>query len=205
MKVNVAIIGAGLGGLSVALSLATSRKVALICKRGLQNGASDWAQGGIAVVLDSAKSTDSHLADTLNAGAGLCNEQVTRYIVEHGLEAIGWLIEQGVPFIRDAGAELGYHLTREGGHSARRIIYAADATGHAVQATLEQKVRNHPNIILLEQHIAIDLIRTPGVGGRCIGIYVQDVHEGRVVTVAAGHTVLATGLEQMFCIRRCLA
>jgi L-aspartate oxidase len=118
MKVDVAIIGAGLGGLSVALSLATSRKVALICKHGLPDGASDWAQGGIAAVLDSADSTDSHLAVTLDAGAGLCNEQVTRYIVERGREAIGWLIEQGVPFTRDAGAELGYHLTREGGHSA---------------------------------------------------------------------------------------
>jgi L-aspartate oxidase len=193
MKVDVAIIGAGLGGLSVALSLATSLKVALICKRGLPDGASNWAQGGIAAVLDSADSTDSHLADTLDAGAGLCNEQVARYIVEHGREAIGWLIEHGVPFTRDAGAELGYHLTREGGHSARRIIHAADATGHAVQATLEQKVRNHPNIMLLEQHIAIDLIRTPGIDGRCIGVYVQDVRHGRVVTIAAGHTVLATG------------
>jgi L-aspartate oxidase len=193
MNVDVVIIGAGLGGLSVALSLATSRKVALICKRGLLDGASDWAQGGIAAVLDSADSTDSHVADTLDAGAGLCDEDVTRYIVEHGREAIAWLIEQGVPFTRDAGAELGYHLTREGGHSARRIIHAADATGHAVQTTLEQKVRSHPNITLLEQHIAIDLIRTPGADSRCAGVYVQDVRHGRVVTIAASHTVLATG------------
>jgi L-aspartate oxidase len=193
MNVDVVIIGAGLGGLSVALSLATSRKVALICKRGLLDGASDWAQGGIAAVLDSADSTDSHLADTLEAGAGLCDADMTRYIVEHGRESIAWLIEQGVPFTRDADAELGYHLTREGGHSARRIIHAADATGHAVQTTLEQKVRSHPNITLLEQHIAIDLIRTTGADSRCAGVYVQDVSHGRVVTIAASHTVLATG------------
>jgi L-aspartate oxidase len=144
-------------------------------------------------VLDSADSTASHVADTLDAGAGLCDEEVTRTIVEHGREAIGWLIEQGVPFTRDASAKLGYHLTREGGHSARRIIHAADATGHAVQTTLEQKVRSHPNITLLEQHIAIDLIKTPGSASRCVGVYVQDVTHGRVVTIAAGNTVLATG------------
>jgi L-aspartate oxidase len=193
MKFDVAIIGAGLAGLSVALSLAQTRKVAVVCKRGLPDGASNWAQGGIAAVLDSADSTESHLADTLDAGAGLCDEDVTRYIVEHGREAIAWLIEQGVPFTRDADAELGYHLTREGGHSARRIIHAADATGHAVQATLEQKVRSHPNITLLEQHIAIDLITTPGTGSRCVGLYAQDVPGGKVVTIEAGHTVMATG------------
>ena len=193
MKFDVAIIGAGLAGLSVALSLAQTRTVAVICKRGLPDGASNWAQGGIAAVLDSADSTESHLADTLDAGAGLCDEDVTRYIVEHGREAIAWLIEQGVPFTRDADAELGYHLTREGGHSARRIIHAADATGHAVQATLEQKVRSHPNITLLEQHIAIDLITTPGTGSRCVGLYAQDVAGGKVVTIAASHTVMATG------------
>jgi succinate dehydrogenase/fumarate reductase flavoprotein subunit len=87
-----------------------------------------------------------HIDDTLIAGGGLCDEGATRFIVEHGREAIEWLIEQGVPFTRDESAELGFHLTREGGHSQRRIIHAADATGHAVQVTLEEKVRAHPNI-----------------------------------------------------------
>jgi len=207
MKFDVAIVGSGLAGLSVALHLAQTRKVAIISKRELLDGASNWAQGGIAAVLDSGDSHDQHIADTLVAGAGLCDEAATRYIVEHGREAIEWLIEQGVPFTRDETAELGFHLTREGGHSQRRIIHAADATGHAVQVTLEQKVRAHPNIALFEHHVAIDVITSDkltgkGVHGgaptlvgqpRCYGLYVQDVKNGDVLTFEAEHTVLATG------------
>lgn len=198
MKFDVAIIGSGLAGLSVALHIARTRKVAVISKRSLLDGASNWAQGGIAAVLDSGDSPSQHISDTLVAGAALCDEAATRFIVEHGREAIEWLIEQGVPFTRDPNAELGFHLTREGGHSQRRIIHAADATGHAVQVTLEQKVRSHPNITLLENHIAIDVITSVKLGAtdmspRCLGLYVQDVVTGKVMTVAADHTVLATG------------
>ena len=207
MKFDVVIVGSGLAGLSVALHLAQTRKVAIISKRELLDGASNWAQGGIAAVLDSGDSFDQHIADTLVAGAGLCDETATRYIVEHGREAIEWLIEQGVPFTRDDSAELGFHLTREGGHSQRRIIHAADATGHAVQVTLEQKVRAHPNIALFEHHSAIDVVTsaklTPtGVHGgaptlvgqpRCYGLYVQDERSGKVLTFESEHTVLATG------------
>lgn len=207
MKFDVAIVGSGLAGLSVALHLAQTRKVAIISKRELLDGASNWAQGGIAAVLDSGDSHDQHIADTLVAGAGLCDEAATRYIVEHGREAIEWLIEQGVPFTRDDSAELGFHLTREGGHSQRRIIHAADATGHAVQVTLEQKVRAHPNITLFEHHSAVDVITSdkltptgvhsgaPALVGqpRCHGLYVQDEKSGKVLTFEAEHTVLATG------------
>ena len=198
MKFDVAIVGSGLAGLSVALHLAQTRKVALISKRSLQDGASDWAQGGIAAVLDSGDSHAQHISDTLIAGAGLCDESATRFIVEHGREAIEWLIEQGVPFTRDEKAELGYHLTREGGHSQRRIIHAADATGHAVQITLEEKARKHPNITVLENHYAIDLITSDKLGEsnaspKCLGLYVQDANSGKVITISAQHTVLATG------------
>ncbi|ATQ77109.1 L-aspartate oxidase [Massilia violaceinigra] len=203
MKFDVAIVGSGLAGLSVALHLAQTRTVAIISKRALLDGASNWAQGGIAAVLDSGDSHAQHIDDTLAAGGGLCDEAATRFIVEHGREAIEWLIDQGVPFTRDPTAEMGFHLTREGGHSQRRIIHAADATGHAVQVTLEQKVRAHPNISLFEQHCAIDVITSDKLGPKpaaasagqphCYGVYVQDEKTGQVLTFEAEHTVLATG------------
>lgn len=198
MEFDVAIVGSGLAGLSVALHLAKTKKVAIISKRSLIEGASNWAQGGIAAVLDSNDSHEQHINDTLIAGSGLCDESATRYIIEHGREAIDWLIDQGVPFTRDQEAELGFHLTREGGHSQRRIIHAADATGHAVQVTLEEQVRKHPNISLFEHHYAIDVITSKKIDSqnksqRCLGLYVQDVKTGQVHTVSAQHTVLATG------------
>ncbi len=198
MNFDVAIVGSGLAGLSVALHLADRRKVVVISKRSLRDGASDWAQGGIAAVLDAADSHEQHVTDTLVAGAGLCDESATRFIISHGREAIEWLVAQGVPFTRDEQAALGLHLTREGGHSQRRIIHAADATGHAVQVTLEQRVREHPNITLLEHHYAIDLITSDKLGlpngaDRCLGLYVQDVQNGEVLTISAPQTVLATG------------
>ncbi len=198
MNFDVAIVGSGLAGLSVALHLADRRKVVVISKRSLRDGASDWAQGGIAAVLDAADSHEQHVTDTLVAGAGLCDESATRFIISHGREAIEWLVAQGVPFTRDEQAALGLHLTREGGHSQRRIIHAADATGHAVQVTLEQRVREHPNITLLEHHYAIDLITSDKLGlpngaDRCLGLYVQAVQNGEVLTISAPQTVLATG------------
>ena len=198
MNFDVAIVGSGLAGLSVALHLADRRKVVVISKRLLRDGASDWAQGGIAAVLDTADSHEQHVTDTLVAGAGLCDESATRFIISQGRAAIEWLVAQGVPFTRDEQAALGLHLTREGGHSQRRIIHAADATGHAVQVTLEQRVREHPNITLLEHHYAIDLITSDKLGlpngaDRCLGLYVQDVQNGEVLTISAPQTVLATG------------
>jgi L-aspartate oxidase len=205
MQYDVLIVGSGLAGLSCALQLASSKKVAIVTKKTLETGASRWAQGGIAAVLSTQDSQDSyeqHIADTLEAGAGLCEIEATRYVVTHAKAAIEWLIAQGVPFTPDQHSEFGYHLTREGGHSQRRIIHAADATGQAVQETLEDKVRQHPNITLLEQHLVVDLITThkldihsiaPRSRNQCVGLYALNQATQRVVTLAATQVVLATG------------
>ncbi|HHV48989.1 MAG TPA: L-aspartate oxidase [Rhodocyclaceae bacterium] len=194
LNFDVLIIGSGLAGQAAALRLADQRRVALISKRKLEDSASGWAQGGIAAVLDTQDSIDAHIHDTFVAGAWLNDEKTTRFVVENGRRAINWLIEQGVPFTKD---ETGYHLTREGGHSARRVIHVADATGAAVQKTLTAKVRSHPNIRIFEDHIAVDLITGKHLGrsddNRCYGAYVLDDNSGEVHTFAASNTLLGTG------------
>jgi L-aspartate oxidase len=195
-RFDVVVVGSGLAGLTVALNLADGLRVAIVTKQALLDGASNWAQGGIAAVLAKEDSPEAHIRDTEIAGAGLCSHDIVRYVVEHGREAIEWLISQGVPFTRDASFEFGYHLTREGGHSHRRVIHAADATGHAVQTTLEAKVKAHRNITVLERHNAIDLITGAKLGRReqrCHGLYALDQDNGRVITIGAGQVVLATG------------
>ena len=193
---DVLILGSGTAGQSIALRLADHLRVAIVTKRELADSASNWAQGGIAAVLDTTDSVEAHIQDTFIAGAGLCNPESTRFVVENGKRAIEWLIARGVPFTREADSQLGYHLTREGGHSHRRIIHAADATGAAVQTTLGEHVRSHPNIDVFEHHIAVDLVigdkvAQPGAG--CLGAYVLDIKADEVVTFAARNTVLATG------------
>ncbi|TJZ67782.1 L-aspartate oxidase [Chitiniphilus eburneus] len=196
---DVLIVGSGLGGMTIALNLADTLKVGLVTKRTLRDGGSGWAQGGIAAVLDGQDSIELHIKDTHVAGAGLCDTDATRFIIEHSRDAIDWLIAMGVPFTRDQGGETsyqGFHLTREGGHSHRRIIHAADATGAAVIDTLAKKVAAHPNITVLENHIALDLITSAKLGQpepRAWGAYVYDIERDQVKTVLAGQTVLATG------------
>lgn len=190
---DILVIGSGLAGQSAALRLANTHKVGLISKRGLEDSASGWAQGGIAAVLDSQDSIEAHIQDTITAGAYLNDPVATRFVIENGRRAIEWLIDQGVPFTRDNS---GYHLTREGGHSARRVIHVADMTGLAVQNTLTKKVRENPNITVLEQHIAIDLITGDKLGlpdNRCYGAYALDSDSGDVLTIGAQHTLIATG------------
>ncbi len=196
---DVLIIGSGLAGLTVALKIASEKKVCLVSKRKINDNSSSWAQGGIAAVLTNDDSIEAHIQDTLIAGAGLCDQEVTRQVASHARETVEWLIAQGVPFTREDD-DSGYHLTREGGHSHRRIIHAADATGHAVQKTLAEQVLNHPNITVLEDHIAVDLITSRNAGisteednVECLGAYVLDNTSGKVMTIAAQQTVLATG------------
>ena len=193
---DAVVVGSGLAGLSVALHLADRMTVCIVTKSQLREGASTWAQGGIAAVLAKEDSPEAHVHDTLIAGAGLCDEVVTRFVVEHARESIEWLIQQGVPFTRDEASDSGFHLTREGGHSYRRVIHAADATGAAVQTTLEGKVKAHPNVTVLEHHTAIDLVTSHRIGlsePRCLGLYTLDRKADHVVTITARHTVLAAG------------
>jgi L-aspartate oxidase len=195
LSFDVLIIGSGLAGQALALKVAEKRRVVLVSKKQLSDSASAWAQGGIAAVLDPSDSVDAHFQDTLKAGAGLCDSDASRFVIENGRSAIDWLIERGVPFTRDE-SPLGFHLTREGGHGQRRVIHAADATGAAVQETLTTQVRQHPNITVLEHHIAIDLITAAKLGlarNRCLGAYVLDIQRDRVLTIAASYTALATG------------
>ncbi len=192
---DVLVIGSGAAGLSLALLLAPRCKVTVLSKLELKEGSTYYAQGGIAAVLDDTDSVEAHIEDTLNAGAGLCDTRAVRFVVENAKTAIERLIGYGVQFDK---AEIGnaYHLTREGGHSHRRIIHAADATGRAVEETLEERVLATPNIEVKEHHLAVDLIRTKqpdGSRGRCIGAYALDLQDGHVKLYRAKVVVLASG------------
>ncbi len=195
---DVLVIGSGAAGLSLALRLPEHAKVAVVSKRELAEGNTLYAQGGISAVLDAQDSIESHVQDTLQAGAGLCDEAVVRLVVKRGPDNVRWLLGQGVEFTRTPPTgTAGYHLTREGGHSHRRVIHAADATGREVEVTLEDRTRRRANIDVLEHQIAIDLISSEKLsqGGprRCVGAYVLDLQSGRVRAIAARFVVLATG------------
>ncbi len=191
---DVVVIGSGAAGSTLSLALADHAKVALISKAELAEGSTRYAQGGIAAVIDATDSIDAHVKDTLNAGAGLCHEKAVRFTVENSRQAIEWLIQQGVPFTRDEENNESYHLTREGGHSNRRILHAQDATGRAVSDTLLEKLRAHQSIDTFEDHVAVDLIverdhPTP----ICSGVYVLNCNDQNIVNLRAKFVVLATG------------
>jgi L-aspartate oxidase len=195
---DVLIIGSGAAGLSLALHIADHARVAVLSKTALTETNTLYAQGGISAVLDADDSIESHIQDTLNAGAGLCDPDIVRLVVSQGKECIDWLLGRGVPFT-EVDAENGVHhlhLTREGGHTHRRVVHAADATGRAVETSLAKHVRNHPNIDLFEFHNAVDLITAKKIGrdeNRVLGAYVLDTHAGKVKTFQARVVVLATG------------
>ncbi|HGG60481.1 MAG TPA: L-aspartate oxidase [Gammaproteobacteria bacterium] len=192
------IIGSGAAGLTLALNLAERARVAVLSKVEVTEGSTYYAQGGISAVLAESDSVESHIRDTLVAGAGLCDERAVRFTVENGRAAVEWLREMGVPFsLEEAGSSdnaLGLHLTREGGHSHRRVAHADDATGRAIETTLVGQARRHPGITLYEGHVAVDLITVDDRGEkRCVGAYVLDRETLRVEVFRARVVVLATG------------
>ncbi len=192
---DVLIVGSGVAGLALALQLDTTLKVAVISKGPLIGGSSWLAQGGIAAVFDEDDSLQAHIDDTLVAGAGLCHEQAVRFVVENGPDAVRWLIDQGVEFTRHhTGGD--YHLTQEGGHSHRRILHTADATGVEITGTLIERTREAANIDIFEQHCAIDLVTQADHDSRkirCTGAYILDRSDDSVTLFQARSVVLATG------------
>jgi len=195
---DVLIIGSGAAGLSLALRLAANGPVAIISKGSINEGCTYWAQGGISAVLSEQDSLQSHVDDTMSAGAGLCSPDTVRFTVEHGPENIRWLEQLGVPFTKETtpDGERLLHLTREGGHSYRRVVHAADATGMALSNTLVNHVRQHRSVDIYENHIAVDLITGSKQGlkhNRCVGAYVLNKSTGHVKRYLAKTVVLATG------------
>jgi len=199
---DILIIGSGAAGLSTALRIADDAQVAVLSKAAISEGSTNYAQGGISAVLDPKDSIESHIADTLNAGAGLCDPEVVRSTVKQGKNQIQWLLDLGMPFTREnANAQTSqlnsdFHLTREGGHSHRRVIHADDATGRQLSNTLIQQVRNHANISVFEHHIAVNLITRPTknrTSSQAIGAYVLNRHSGLVEVFQAKFVILASG------------
>jgi L-aspartate oxidase len=195
---DVLIIGSGAAGLSLALRLPEHVRIAVLAKSRLEEGCTLYAQGGISAVTHPSDTFESHIADTLDAGAGLNKPEAVRLTIEQGPEVIQWLVDLGVPFTRRSDAEDAslFHLTREGGHSTRRVLHAADATGRAMETTLLGEARKRPNITLFEHHIAIDLITAAKLGlaeNRCLGAYVLNRKQQHVEVFAARNVALATG------------
>ncbi|HEM45661.1 MAG TPA: FAD-binding protein, partial [Alphaproteobacteria bacterium] len=200
LEFDFLVIGSGIAGLHYSLLVAEHGSVAIVTKKRAADTATNYAQGGIAAVIDIDDTFDDHVRDTLYAGAGLCNEEVVRFVVEHGPGAIEGLLKWGVEFDRaDADAEPGhvFDLGREGGHSKRRILHHSDATGLEIERALLRRVHAHPNITMFENHCAVDLLTAHRAGrteaNRAIGAYVLDAGTGEVDRFMAPITLLATG------------
>ncbi len=195
------IIGSGISGLSLALKAARLGRVTMVTKKKSADTATNLAQGGVAAVLDPADSFAAHIKDTLISGAGLCHEDIVGMVVNEGPALVRELMRMGVNFQHDPGRPEHLDLGREGGHSARRVAHAMDRSGHEIEKCLLEQVARHPEITILEDHIAIDLLIASRAGiaavrppftDRCLGAYILDPN-GRVVTVAARATVLCSG------------
>jgi len=195
---DVLIIGSGAAGLSLALRLAPFAKVAILSKVSLSESSTYYAQGGISAVFDKQDSHESHVEDTLNAGVGICDKDIVELVVSRGKQSIEWLLEQGVPFTQNTrtGAENSLHLTKEGGHSHRRVVHAADATGKEVELSLEKQALEHANVTTYEHHCAVDIITANKQNQspqRALGAYVLDTTSGKIHTFKAKTTVIASG------------
>lgn len=199
LSCDVLIIGSGAAGLSLALRLAPHQKVIVLSKGPISEGSTFYAQGGIAAVFDETDSIDSHVEDTLIAGGGIVDKHAAEFVASNARHCVQWLIDQGVLFDThvQANGEESYHLTREGGHSHRRILHAADATGKEVETTLVSQALSHPNIQVLERSNAVDLIISDKIGlpgtRRVVGAWVWNRNKETVETCRARSVVLATG------------
>jgi L-aspartate oxidase len=195
IKTDVLVIGSGIAGLFFALKAAELGEVIVITKKERSDSNTNWAQGGIAAVLTPEDSFDAHIADTLDAGAGLCNREAVETLVREGPNHVKALIELGVNFTKKDGK---LHFEREGGHSAYRIVHAADLTGKEVERALLQKASENPNITILEHHVSIELITEHHLRKKtnditCYGVYALDTQTGRFKKFLAKFTMLATG------------
>ncbi|MGE8623406.1 L-aspartate oxidase [Acinetobacter schindleri] len=192
---DVIIVGSGGAGLSLALSLPEHFNIAVLAKSTLTDASTFYAQGGVAAVLDEMDSLEQHIDDTMIAGAQLCEMDAVKQTVEGGKPSVDFLLKHGVQFTLDEQEQL--HLTREGGHSQRRIIHAADATGRAISTTLVQRAQEKQNIHIFENYIAIDLICSKKLGhageNRTLGLYALDENTEQVHTFLAPFTALACG------------
>lgn len=195
---DVLIIGSGAAGMTLALQLASTCNVVMLCKEEPTEGSTYYAQGGVAAVLDDYDSVESHIADTLTAGAGLCHEDIVQFTVERSAATIRWLVELGVNFdtMIQSDGSTEFHLSREGGHSFRRVIHAADATGREIAETMSRRLARHDNVNIKHHYVAVDLITLDKIGLRgndVIGAYALNISNGDVELFRAKSVVLATG------------
>ncbi|MFN2381317.1 MAG: L-aspartate oxidase [Guyparkeria sp.] len=196
LQSDILIIGSGAAGLAMALRLPTNLRVLVISKGELAGGSTPWAQGGIAAALSGHQDIEQHVEDTIKAGASLPEREVVERVVRAGPAQIEWLQSLEMPFSHDRDDPEHLHLTREGGHSQRRVAHAADHTGRSLMETLVSAVRSRENVTVLEHHNAVDLITARRLGetpDACLGAYILDIKQDRVITVRAHHTALATG------------